>query len=578
MKTKLMAALAIGALALTGCGGGSDGTSTGMVDSAGTPLSFVDVVQGDIVEPGTYHLVGASDAFVAALDAVVVPANGYAPDSMITVGGVSFRCTADNTSNCNIAVNEDGSFTTVGTIAAVLRGGTFPTTETEQLILAERARAEAERARADAEQARADAAEAARQQEQAAKEEAERQAAEAAARERAGDAQKAIAGLRSTTAAVGTVAVVPRYSAAADVSITSPTVSFSTRSRSSASGWSVTTLSGTSSTHKDDLVVYSNRGAPSRVLLTQEFPTRFEDEDDSTASSPISDEITAAASPGANDDGGRIRSGSFPTADGTDKSFTNNYDSDTTDGNTDPDMVRITGTFQGASGYFQCAATQSAACTIGRRGNRYIEVAGEWSFHATDTARALVDDKSYMYFGWWRRVQTEDGTQSFQRFRNGLSSDHAATIGSGSAFTALTGSATYRGPAAGQYAIYQPLGTQSDSGSFTASAVLTADFDSDMLSGTVSNFSNASDWSVTLNAASMEGGDVDNDTGSTGWTIGTSTSKQPGVWDATFYSEAPYVGQIPDVLVGDFTAIFDDDDSDTNGDVGRIVGAFGARK
>ena len=174
MKTKLMAALAVGALMLAGCGGGGgNGTSTGMVDPAGSPLSFVDLVEGDIVESGTYHLVGASDAFLEALEDEEVPADGYAPGSVITIGGVSFRCTADNTSNCTIAVHDDGSVSTVGTIATVLFGGEPPMTDTERLIAAERARADAEKARADTAEAAQQQAETERAREQAAKEAAE---------------------------------------------------------------------------------------------------------------------------------------------------------------------------------------------------------------------------------------------------------------------------------------------------------------------------------------------------------------------------------------------------------------------
>ena len=42
----------------------------------------------------------------------------------------------------------------------------------------------------------------------------------------------------------------------------------------------------------------------------------------------------------------------------------------------------------------------------------------------------------------------------------------------------VNGTATYSGPAVGYYAIYQPLGTQSGHGEFSATATLTADFDS----------------------------------------------------------------------------------------------------
>ena len=577
MNTKLIATLILGSFVLAGCGGSGGGsdTTTSMPDPAGSPLSFASLVNGQIVQPGTYHLVGASDAFVEALEEVEVPANGYAPDSMITVGGVSLRCTSDNSSNCNIAVHEDGSLTTMGTIATILLGGEFPMTATERLIAEERTRAEQEKERADA-------AEEARHQEQAAREEAERKAAEAAAQARTGTASKAIDGLRSFSAdspvTAGTVTVTPRHAALASVS-TTPTVNFASKSLSSASGWSVTTLSNAGFTYNDDLVVYSNRGPATRVLLTQEYSGagRFQDADDATAGSPIMGAI-------ANADGRLIRSGSFPSTDGDDRSFTANYDPDpNTDGpddDTNPSndltVARIIGTFHGAPGNFQCTPSDTVACAIGRRGDRFTIVSGDWTFHATDTAQALVNDKSYVHFGWWKRVQKSDETQTFQVFRGGVSPSHAATV-NGTAFDALGSTATYRGPAIGQYSVYQPLGAQSDSGSFTASAVLTADFTSNLLSGTVSGLSNDPSWSLTLNATDMTGGQVDAG-GTTDWTIAGNTSRRRGQWDATFYSEAPYVGQVPDVVIGDFTGVFDADGDAANGDVGHIIGAFGARK
>ena len=271
-----------------------------------------------------------------------------------------------------------------------------------------------------------------------------------------------------------------------------------------------------------------------------------------------------------------IRSGSFPTTDGADKTFSKNYENDPGTGGLD--IVRISGTFHGASGYFHCTSVE---CKIGRRGNRYTVVGdGTWEFHATDTARALVDDESYMYFGWWKREQKSNESLSFQTFSDGMTDGHSATT-PGNAFNALTGGATYRGPAVGQYAIYQPLGAQSAAGSFTASAVLTANFDSDMLSGTITNFSSASDWSLTLNTASMAGGEVSEARadGTVDWTIAGNSSGGQGAWTAELFSEAPYVGQIPDGVVGEFTAVFDiDADPANNNDVGRIAGAFGARK
>ena len=66
----------------------------------------------------------------------------------------------------------------------------------------------------------------------------------------------------------------------------------------------------------------------------------------------------------------------------------------------------------------------------------------------------------------------------------------------GNDFTTLVGSAIYEGPAIGQYAI--PLGTQSNHGEFKATARFTANFETDMLSGSVSGFDVSPGWSLTL--------------------------------------------------------------------------------
>ena len=54
------------------------------------------------------------------------------------------------------------------------------------------------------------------------------------------------------------------------------------------------------------------------------------------------------------------------------------------------------------------------------------------------------------------------------------------------------------------------------------------------------------------------------------WEINGVVSQQTGAWTATFFSEAPYAGQTPEGVAGEFDAQFDE--------VGRLVGAFGARK
>ena len=421
---------------------------------------------------------------------------------------------------------------------------------------ADRLRLAAERAEAAEEQLR-EAAEAEQDRLEQVAEDAQQQANRAEAR----TALIGLGGLDATAADAGTVSpVTPRYRMTALVT-TNPAVTFGNPQRSSSGRWSITTLSKSGSTHNDKLVVYSDMGAPTRVLITEhgDYMSRFVDVPDT---SRISATIAAA-------DAERIASSQFPRG-GLTKTFEPTIDSDHSDSGGDQnndmnfrndyDTVRFSGSFDGASGTFECMGDM---CTIEHQGgNRYIVSADNWSFTTSKTARVSVDDDSYMYFGWWRRVQLDDESFSYDTFSGGMYPV------SGGGFDDLVGSATYNGPAVGQYAIYQPADSDSGTGSFTAQARLEADFDTNMLSGQVTNFSNASNWTVTLNKASMQGGNVDDDTGTVSWVIGSRT-EDGGMWDARFFSDVtPYAGHIPEGVVGDFTAQF--------GEVGRLTGAFGA--
>ncbi len=449
--------------------------------------------------------------------------------------------------------------------------------EAERLAAEEEAR-QAEQEAADAEAERLAAEEEARQAEQeAADAEAERlrleQEAEKAQQEAIrAEARTALAGLAA--ASVGTVSnVMPDFGSTTALT-TTPALNLKPSRASSLSGWSGTALSSNTNSNKDDLVVYTNIGPATQVGI-QTVHTSF-----STATGRdgfLMETIDA-------DDAALIRSSAFPTTEDDPKTFSFNHDSDpandasddgnpatTTDGDgittNDYDTYRVAGSYDGASGHFECITS----CTVERLGNRYlVGSGGTWTFYARDTAKVSRDDQSWMYFGWWRREQKSDGALSFANFSGGVNSATTSTD-TNNDFDDLTGSVTYRGPAVGQYAIYQPAGSDSGAGSFTARAELTANFGTNMLSGAVTNFSNASDWTLTLNEASMAGGNVEAaDNGTVTWEIGDVTSQTTGAWIAEFFSESPYAGQTPDGVAGTFNAQFDD--------VGRLMGAFGAKK
>ena len=332
------------------------------------------------------------------------------------------------------------------------------------------------------------------------------------------------------------------------------------------SPWSGTALSSTTSTHEDELVVYTNIGPATRVSIEVKH-TAFTDTDDTDNKAIFKKDITTDA------DGQYIRGSGWPTSEGDSKTYeTANYDDPTHD--TDPggmsnerNTVKVSGSYDGASGDFYCSGPPN--CEVTRKGNIFVVPNDQWTF-VTDASRTVSqDDESFMHFGWWRRMVVENGSLSFASFSGGTN----GVSGGARTFTQVFGPVTYNGSAVGQYAIYQPLGGQSGAGSFTARARLTADFDDSnepgTLSGEVTNFSNDSTWLVRLNSQTLTG-DGALSAGATGWEIDGDHSTVAGVWSAQFYTEETFDGQTPDGVAGTFNAQFDS--------VGRLIGAFGARK
>ena len=74
----------------------------------------------------------------------------------------------------------------------------------------------------------------------------------------------------------------------------------------------------------------------------------------------------------------------------------------------------------------------------------------------------------------------------------------------------LSGTATYVGTAVGQYSFYEPLGSNSEYGEFTARATLTANFtavgdgDDETVTGTIDEFNGHPDWTVTLKQRNID--------------------------------------------------------------------------
>ena len=405
---------------------------------------------------------------------------------------------------------------------------------------AETARQEADTARGEADTAREDAAAEQREKERLAAETAEQQQATTRA-----EATLVLSGLETATTSLAPSNVDANYRASATVAATDAT--FTSTQGSSAGRWYATTAHGRSGGNEDTLVVYTDVEAPESEPIRDRYPAFGEDYEISIDSS---------------DHGDKVASSSFPSTSNT-RIFDLTRRTEGTLADAVPNLTAgISGRFDGASGTFTCTSSDADGCSVFNSGATYT-FNGTWTFKTSSSATVRVPDTNYMYFGWWRQ---KDNTEAFTY--NTFSMPGIAP--GGGSFDALTGSATYEGPAIGLYAIYQPLGAQSGHGEFKATARFSANFSANTLSGSVTGFDVNPDWSLTLGSTSMSGGTASGD--SVSWTIGDST-REGGTWTGDFHSDAepfPDPGYHPDGLTGTFDANYDT--------VARIRGAYGAHR
>ena len=241
------------------------------------------------------------------------------------------------------------------------------------------------------------------------------------------------------------------------------------------------------------------------------------------------------------------------------------------------------GTLGGAMGTYKCA-DRACSVTVNDKGVVTAFAGADWTFTGATGAMLLLPDTDYLRFGWWVD-EMANGKYAFQSFEGGSDPYYGGAEANDTAVATITGTATYKGAAAGLYVLKDVSGGQvtgASSGNFTANATLTASFgDVDTagaISGSISDFANAygedlAGWGVTLNAASLNG--VANATpmfsSSTRATIGSGTGT--GTWQAQFYG-TPADGAAgpmlqPTGVGGRFDAHFPG---------AHIAGAFGASK
>lgn len=227
--------------------------------------------------------------------------------------------------------------------------------------------------------------------------------------------------------------------------------------------------------------------------------------------------------------------------------------------------VEVAGSFDGASGTYVCTPMSGSACTSAVRSGGGTRLSGGWKFVPAQGAQVPTPDDEYQYFGWWLRKA--EGGWALGVFHDGVGSaaDEFADL------VALEGTATYRGPAAGHFA----LGGQT-AGEFTATATLEVDFGDDAgpgtVEGTVDGFTvggKEMPWSVELQAAAISPGGAiaagGNATALTYWTIDENRGASAATWSGRFHDANE--DQVPAVATGMFEAV--------HGDSGRMSGAFG---
>ena len=205
-------------------------------------------------------------------------------------------------------------------------------------------------------------------------------------------------------------------------------------------------------------------------------------------------------------------------------------------------------------------------------------------FVPTDPLGTIDDaDTAYLSFGWWLNAMGSTGAYEFDAFAS------ATGMIPRTVEAAVEGSATYKGAAAGKYAMQSTSDDSASGGHFTAAATLTANFDANTdttgenpnesgvsIGGAITDFMTGDvsrpNWKVTLTGPAMvpENIPVGGVEGTTSWTTGGAVPGT-GEWSAVFYGGM--ADDQPAAATGEFEAAIP-----VTGEIARISGAFGATK
>ena len=250
----------------------------------------------------------------------------------------------------------------------------------------------------------------------------------------------------------------------------------------------------------------------------------------------------------------------------------------TTETGTNNDQVTsFAGSVRGVDGTFSCTGT---TCDAPTPVDGAITSNQIWSFAPDDPGAMIqVKDTAYVSFGWWLNAMGTEGDYEFDAFASATGMD--ANTGAGSA---LEGSATYKGGAAGKFAMQSTTDDSASGGHFTAAATLTANFDADSggndengvsIGGAITDFMTGDvsrpNWKVTLTApdATDNVGPIADAVAT--WKTGGAVDGT-GNWSANFYG-AEDDTMHPTAATGEFDAAIGGND-----DIARISGAFAATK
>ena len=242
-------------------------------------------------------------------------------------------------------------------------------------------------------------------------------------------------------------------------------------------------------------------------------------------------------------------------------------------------VINVPGSYHGVAGTYNCDTTDgTGTCTaaVAGGGGFTLGGTGTWTFKPGNAEARVTDaaDTAYASYGWWLKKAANDGPFTASAFV-----DEKGTVAAASGLNALDGTATYRGGAAGKYALSSSTGGTNDAGHFTARATLEADFTNNdeetAITGTIDMFRGADgmarDWSVKLNGSQIgDDGEIGNASDSTNvqtvWTIGGTAAEKSGNWTGTLRNNGD--DGVPQVATGTFYSEY--------GQAGKMVGGFGA--